>query len=110
MGTLCCNWIVVCLYFLIMGMGIMIGNHDDMYQDLTIYTQGIDDWGKNSWIDFKWADYNCPDGYESIVNTWLGTVEGNYTDDGVEKTDPRWKGQIPPKPPVAQKEMFADMS
>ena len=81
-----------------------------MYQDLTIYTQGVDDWGQNSWIDFKWEDYSCPDGYEPITNVWLGTVEGNKTDDGVEKTDPRWKGDIPPNPAVAQKEMFDNMS
>ena len=110
MSTLCVNWLAVCLYFVIMGMGIMVANHDDMYQDLTIYTQGVSDWGTPSWSDFKWADYNCPDGYESIYNEWLGTVEGNYTDDGVEKTDPRWKGPIPANPAVKQAEMFDNMS
>ena len=110
MSTLCVNWLAACLYFVIMGMGIMIANHDDMYQDLTIYTQGVADWGTPSWVDFKWADDICPNGYESIYNEWLGTVEGNYTDSGVEKTDPRWKGQIAPNPAVKQHEMFSDMS
>ena len=91
-------------------MGIMIANHDDMYQDLTIYTQGVSDWGTPSWSKFKWEDSTCADGYEPIYNEWLGTVEGNYTDNGVEKTDPRWKGQIPANPPVKQTEVFDNMS
>ena len=45
---------------------------------------------------------NCPDGYEVIGNEWFGTVEGNKTDDGVEKTGQDWKGQIPPNPSVLQ--------
>ena len=46
------------------------------------------------------ADNSCPTDYVAIGTNWLGTVEGNYTKNGVEKTDPKWKGQIPVNPPV----------
>ena len=66
----------------------------DIYHDLSLYEQGAKDWDSRSWIDFQWQIGACRDGYEAIGNTWLGTVQGNYTDGGVEKTDERWDGEI----------------
>lgn len=90
-GSSACNFfIALVLYMLIFGMGYMIEQHDD-YTNVTILTQGYTDWTSTPWVDFVWAT-DCPDGYEPMYNTWLGTVEGNYTRDGVEKTDSQWDG------------------
>lgn len=84
-GSSACNYFVaLVLYMLIFGMGFMIQQHDD-YTNVTILTQGVADWTTKPWVDFKW-ETTCPDGYEPMYNTWLGTVEGNYTSNGVEKT------------------------
>ena len=52
-----------------------------------------------SWSEFAWSKqvdggYTeiCPDGFEEINNLWLGTVEGNHTDNKIYPTDDRWKG------------------
>ena len=99
MLTLCCNWLAVFMFLVIGGMGIKIRNNDYIV-DLTIYTQAVDDWTEPLWKEFGIYAEECPSGWEPIVAPWLGTVEGNYTDDGVEKTDNRWKGPIKANPPV----------
>ena len=76
MCSLGCNYFVIFfVYALIVGMGILIQNKD-VFSDLTVYTQGAKEWTLQPWIDFIWTPYQCPEGYEAIQNTWLGTVEG----------------------------------
>ena len=95
----CCNFIAVIIYLIIFILAKDV-TKNDVYTDLTIYTQASTDWGNNGWQDFVWGSNNaCPEGYSytDLSNTWLGTVEGNYTDDGgVIPTDERWKGPIAP--------------
>ena len=92
------------LTVIVFSMGIVIFKQDQ-YENVTIYTQGIDDWTSRSWNQFIVAN-PCPDGYESIGNKWFGTVEGNYTSNGVEKTDPQWRGEIPANRGVWQPQIF----
>lgn len=56
------------------------------------------------WSDFYWVQdgESCSTGSKAIGNEWLGTVMGNYTESGVEKTDSPWKGPIPANPAVYQ--------
>jgi len=69
-----------------MALGLAIDGVDRP-DDLSIYDQGAYDWSMRSWIDFQWGPGgSCPDQYEPIGNMWLGTVEGNTTDSGVDKT------------------------
>ena len=65
----------------------------------------MQDWSNFAWQEFTVSN-GCGDGYEPIGNEWLGTVEGNYTDSGVEKTDTQWQGQIDPNPAVWQYGLF----
>lgn len=39
-------------------MSVMIGN-TETFQDLTIYTQGIEDWDVGFWSEFKFSDDEC---------------------------------------------------
>ena len=62
-----------------------------------------------SWSEFSWSKQVegafteiCPDGFKEINNLWLGTVEGNHTDNKIYPTDDRWRGQLPPVRPVNQ--------
>lgn len=94
-----CNFFVVVAYLVGALMGLKMADEDVM-TDTSIYTQGILDWESRFWIDFIWSADSCPADYEAVGNWWQGTVEGNYTDNGVEKTDPRWDGEIKVKPAV----------
>lgn len=100
-----CNTVAIILYLVILILAMNVDS-SDIYNDLSIYTQAADDWTNKAWIEFTWGtNSECPDGYEFVdmSNTWLGTVEGNYTDDGgVTPTDSQWNGPIPPKPSVIQ--------
>lgn len=90
-GTQICT---ILIYLAIFGIALHIDNYDN-YDNMTIYTQAIDDWGKELWADFQWGnDGECPDGfsYVDINNYWRGTVEGNYTKHGVEPTGASWHG------------------
>ena len=82
------------LYMVIFIISYQIDQRD-VYTDLTIYTQGIAEWETPLWKDFSWGvDGKCADGssYEDINSLWLGTVEGNYTDNGVKPTDTDFDG------------------
>ena len=82
--TLVCNFFICALYMIVFGMGLLIDNKDD-FENLTPYTQAIDDWGTGAWAEFRFGSGSCPEGFERFSNEWLGTVEGNYTDNGVKK-------------------------
>ena len=84
--TIVCNFFICALYMVVFGMGLLIDNKDD-FENLTPYTQAIDDWGTGAWAEFRFGSGSCPEGFERFSNEWLGTVEGNYTDNGVKKTD-----------------------
>ena len=43
LATICCNFFIAGLYAVIIGLGLMIESLD-IYQNLTIYTQGSTDW------------------------------------------------------------------
>ena len=99
-GSIVCNWIAVILYTVIVAFSTQLRNRET-FNDLTIYTQGIRDWKASFWSEFDFSTSGmCQSGWESFGNEWLGTVWGNYTNDGVEKTDPSYQGQIRPVSPV----------
>jgi len=90
----CTQVLAIFLYLAIFFIAKSVDD-DDYYNNTTIYTQAILDWDMPAWKEFSWSESgDCKEGssYKNIVNEWLGTVEGNYTDSGVEPTDPRWKG------------------
>ena len=89
-----CDWLTFLLYVVVAMMGMRVSNYDPIL-DLSIYTQAVDDWTTPLWQSFSLYDKRCPIGQQAIGNEWLGTVQGNYTRTGVEKTDPQWHGQIP---------------
>ena len=46
----------------------------------TMFSQGLLDWTKESWVDFVWSpEGECPDGYEAIGATWHGALPYNNT-------------------------------
>ena len=46
----------------------------------SIYTQAVDDWNANTWVDFRFGTGSCDPGYVPIGSKWLGTKPANYTD------------------------------
>ena len=78
MFQLICDFFIAILTIVILSLGISVWKND-IFGDITIYKQGIDDWSVGLWLDFTVASGECPLGYESIGNKWLGTVWGNYT-------------------------------
>lgn len=54
----------------------------DVEESSAAYRQALEDWSAESWIDFSWsATDQCPEGYEAITSTWLGTYAFNVTSD-----------------------------
>eukprot|EP00353_Schmidingerella_taraikaensis_P002683 CAMPEP_0185582388 /NCGR_PEP_ID=MMETSP0434-20130131/20604_1 /TAXON_ID=626734 ORGANISM="Favella taraikaensis, Strain Fe Narragansett Bay" /NCGR_SAMPLE_ID=MMETSP0434 /ASSEMBLY_ACC=CAM_ASM_000379 /LENGTH=136 /DNA_ID=CAMNT_0028201199 /DNA_START=158 /DNA_END=568 /DNA_ORIENTATION=- len=85
--------ISVFLYLAIFFIGKSIDDKDN-YKDVTIYTQAINDWTTPLWASFFWSKGDqCEAGsFIDLGTNWLGTVEGNYTDGGVEPTNPENRG------------------
>ena len=73
-----CNYFAIIAYLIAALVGLEILENDKL-NDMTIFTQAKDDWALNSWIDFTWADTDCPLNYEPIGSMWLGTHPGNFT-------------------------------
>ena len=71
------QWLVVVLLAVIIVLASKM-NEMVFVADFTNITQALDDWQAKSWVDFAFADNECPNGYEAIKNTWKGTVEGDW--------------------------------
>jgi len=86
-------------------------DQNDSMSNSTILTQGIMDWGANSWVDFTWAENTCPQGYEALGNEWEGMNPGNYTEYRIvwAEKDHEYSTDLPEVKPVFQTKMFADM-
>ena len=72
--TIAANLFTAFMYFLIFYQASFPMSHTEEHQDVTIYTQAIEDWNAKAWTDFGWyKDGNCPEGYEPIGAYWQGT-------------------------------------
>ena len=72
------KWVTLLSFYVIGVFNLLISLNNDT-NNTTILTQALTDWNANSWVDFVWAENTCPENYEAIGNTWLGTNPGNYT-------------------------------
>ena len=80
--TIAANLFTAVMYFLIFYQAAFAMSQTEEHQDVTIYTQAIEDWNAKAWTDFGWyKDGNCPEGYEPIGAYWQGTNEGTITKD-----------------------------
>ena len=85
---------------------------NDYSDNTTIYTQAIQDWTRNPWVDFKWATdtQGCPQDYESIGIDWLGTHRGNVTNIVyVVPDESRYRHDVDPLRSVSQTSLYSDM-
>jgi hypothetical protein len=68
---LICEWCAIAFYIAIFAITGVLSDFD-IYHDLTIYSQGYNDWTSRAWTDFQWstdAD-GCQNGYEAVGNMW----------------------------------------
>lgn len=81
----------------------------------TVYTQALDDWSKQPWVDFVWhPNGDCPADYEPIHALWPGTHDGNLTTWTIPplvkvEDDSRYDHDVDRVPPKVQTSIFTDM-
>ena len=103
-----CNCIVLLYTIIVVLIGMSI-NEKDKWYNLTIYTQALEDWSYIGWQSLEFMD-SCPkeEGYKAIGSLWLGTVEGNFTYNGVKVAN--YRGEIAATYPFYQEKMFSPRS
>mmetsp|Transcript_37524 Transcript_37524/g.49345 ORF Transcript_37524/g.49345 Transcript_37524/m.49345 type:complete len:138 (+) Transcript_37524:525-938(+) len=96
---------------IVMASIALAAENESKYDNMTIYTQAVSDWGNDFWVDFTWgAEGNCPFYYEPIYALWGGTYPGNNTAYGepiIIENEGAY--QIDPIGSVRQVKLYKDM-
>lgn len=120
-STKCFGWSSIAtqvLVFSLFMLNIFVCKYidDNTYlTNTTVYTQALDDWSKQPWVDFVWhPNGDCPLDYEPVHALWPGTHDGNLTSWNITpltkvEDDSRYDHDVDRVPPKVQTSIFTDM-